>query len=506
MPLPYGRLWDFPQLIPRLLRGLWREEGTLRQKAMRGGVWVLASMGLTNTLGMVRTIILVRLLVPQDFGIMSIAGFMLAAVAAFTQTGMATAIVQRKHVDQTTLNAAWIIQILRSLLVFLVVFLLAPWAARFYENPAICPILRLVSLTLLFAGFSNIGLSLLTKELQFRRLALFSVSIEAVSFVFTVAVALWLRSVWAIAIGWVGNSFAYLVGSYIVHPYRPRFATHWREGKQLLSFGVNLTGKGILGFLGSQGDSAVVGKVVGMAGLGLYSLANRLSNLPSDCIAQVLADVALPAYAKLQDDAERLGNAFAVGMRAVIVLAVPASVGLFVLAPDLVQVIYGDRYMPMVTCFRVLAISNLLRCVAGIVGPVFLGVGQPGVSLFFQFIRFATFAVAIYPCTKAWGITGAAVAMVLSMVTSTTWALWRVRSVVGSGALAQCGRDFAYVVGVVSIMAIAVLSVHVTGFSRSPFGLLATVACGFVVYAGAVLLLWPGMGKDARAWASEAMR
>jgi len=488
-----------------LLRGLWSEEGTLGQKAARGGVWLMGSTAVTKLLGMVQTVILVRLLVPADFGVMRVAGFLLAAIATFTQTGMGAAVVQRKEIDDATLNTAWTIGIIRNAMLFGAVFLLAPWAARFYDNPVICPILRLVGVRFVLGGLGNIGVVLLRRELNFRRHELLEVICNALAIILTVAVGFWLRSVWALAIGWVAFSCIKLVGSYIAHPYRPRLAFRWVQARMLLRFGVNLTGSGILIFLSTQGDDAVVGKIVGLTALGYYTLAFTLSNLPVVCISHVLGAVALPLYSRVQGDARRLRHAFGTVLRAVSLLALPASVGLFLLAPDLVRVVYGKSYLPMVTCFRVLILYGLLRALAATVGPVFVGVGKPRLDLVMQVVRFGLLAALIYPATGQWGITGAAAATVVSMAGCTGWAFLKVRQIVGADVLVRCFRELAAVAAATAVMALAVAALQSRGLATSAVGLLTTAASGALLYAAAMFALRPRLFARAKALAWNAL-
>ncbi len=136
-------------LTRSVARGLWSDGGSLGQKAVRGGIWVLGSGTVILILGTVQTIILVRLLVPDDFGVMRVTGFVLAAIATFTATGMGAAIIQRKEVSRETLDTAWSIGIIRNMGLFLAVFSVAPCVARFYQNPLTSPILRLVSVRFL---------------------------------------------------------------------------------------------------------------------------------------------------------------------------------------------------------------------------------------------------------------------------------------------------------------------------------------------------------------------
>lgn len=480
------------------MRGLWRAEGSVSQKAVRGAFWTVANEWVSTALGFVQTVILVRLLVPADFGIMRIAAFLLALVLTFTRTGMDAAIIQRQYAGRKTIDSAWTINLVRSVLLYAAVFFAAPYVARFYGNPVICPILRVVGLKLLFAGFTNIGLALLRKDLDFRVHELFFAATHAVGVAVTLVGAFILRSVWAIAIGQVVAAGIQMVASYVVHPYRPRPVFDWAENRKLLGFGLNLTGSGILVFLSTQGDDALVGKVVGLTGLGYYTLAYGLSILPLKTITRVLSSVSFPAFSKLQGDLRRLARAFSRVQMVVSALVLPASIGLLLVAPDLVRVVYGQRYMPMVPCFQVLVIYGMVRAIGATTGPVFLATGNPRIALGVQAIRLGVLAAVIYPMTVRWGISGAAAATTLSISACTLWSFMRLRHILEVGVLSRWAAHLGRLVLPLAAMSAAVLFLGEVPAAAA--GRLALkVASGVVVYFLVLVIVFPELRGEARA-------
>jgi len=479
----------------RLGRNLWSEEGSVGQKAVRSAVWVTASAGTTQGLAMVRTVILVRLLVPEDFGIMRVAGFLLAAMGVFTRTGMGQAIVQRKDVDEATLNTAWTIGVIRGVGLFAATFAVAPWVARFYENPLISPILRVIAFKFLIGAFANIGVTLLRKELSFRKHEMYEAATNFLGIAFTVAMAFWLRSVWALAFGHLGFALLGLIGSYMVHPYRPKLALHAEKAWPLIHFGKHLLASGIVMFLKTQLDDAIVGKMLGMEALGFYALAYRLSNLPARWITSTIGAVTFPAYSKLQDDRKRLGQAFLRVLRLNTALVMPAAAGLFVLAPDIVRVVYGEAYMPMVSAFRALCLFGLLRSLAATTDSVFTAVGKPHIVTVLVTANLCIMLALIYPLTKAYGIAGTAWATVVPNLM-----LWPLNFGLVSHLTKLPGRQMLRVVaapvfsssamvGLISVVRVSVEGVHAAA-------LVGLVLAGAVFYFG---LLFPISGESRRS-------
>jgi len=176
-----------------------------------------------------------------------------------------------------------------------------------------------------------------------------------------------------------------------------------------------------------------------------------------------------------------------------------ASLGLLLLAPDLVRVVYGARYAPMIGCFQILILYGFFRALTAVAGPLFIGTGRPHLELSLQVVRVSTLAVAIYPATKAWGISGAALSTVFSMGISMVWAFSRVYGILGGPVLLCWARESVRVSAALAAMAGVVWAARYFGVSASVFGLIGTVFVGAVVYGAALFVIWPKLLVEGRS-------
>ena len=423
-------------LLRRLTRAAWRSEGSLAQKTVRSGFWVFSGSLLSRIAGVVQTIILVRLLAPADFGLMRIAGIAVGAILVFTQTGVDTAVIQKKDVRRETLNTAWTIGVVRGIILYAALFLMAPAVARFYAKSMIAPILRVVSLRMLILAFQNIGLTLLRKELDFRKNETLELAITFLSVTTTVVAGIILHSVWALVIGQLLSAAAKLIGSYVIHPFRPRLQFVWQEAKALLSFGVFIMATGVVIFLKQWMDSAIVGKLLNMEQLGFYSLAYTLSNLPATWITRTTSSVLFCTYSQIQTKPQVLGGVFLKVYQLVSALLVPTSVGLYVLAPHLVEIVYGTRYAPMLPAFRVLCIYGLLRALGGLTGPVFQGVGKPWILTAVAAANVTVMAALLFTLIPRHQLAGAAWATTLPSIVGVALCFYLVTRITRCGVAA----------------------------------------------------------------------
>jgi len=388
---------------------------SLSQRAVRGGIWVFALRITRRILGMGRTIILARLLAPSDFGLMGIAGLAMSTLDIFSRTGFGTALIQKKEDTDKYLNTAWTISVLRGVVLFAILFFSAPLIAVFFKNAEVTPILKVIAISFLLGGLTNIGIIYFQKELDFGKQFIYQLSRTIASISVSITLAFILRNVWVLVYAMLAGGIVGLVTSYSLHPYRPKISLDTKKIKDLFSFGKWMLGSSIIIFLATQGDDAFLGKVLGVTALGFYQMAFNLSNMPVTEITHVISQVAFPAYSRLQDDLSKLKEAYLKILQLTTFISMPLAAGIFILAPDLTWILLGQKWMPMAPALRVLAISGLIRSVTAVGGALFLGIGKPNEDFRMNVLRVLTLAISIYPLTKIWGITGTSLSVVLAI-------------------------------------------------------------------------------------------
>lgn len=398
----------------RDLKNLFEPGQTLSQKVVRGGFWVFALRITQQVFNFVRLIILARVLAPSDFGLMGIALLTIATLETFSQTGFQQALIQKKENIETYLNTAWTVLILRGLLLFVVLFFIAPSAATFFDAPKALPIIRIIGLAILFRAFTNIGVVYFQKELEFNKQFIYQFSGTLADFIVAVSAALILRSVWALVFGLLAGNFVRFIISYFIHPYKPHISFDLEKTRELFGFGKWILGSSILMFLITQGDDIFVGKLLGITALGFYQMAYKISNMPVTEITRVVSQVTFPAYSKLQDDLPKLREAYLKVLQIVAFLSIPMATLIFILAPDLTRIFLGEKWMPIVPAMQVLAIFGAIRSIGATLGPVYTAKGRPDYPTKLNFMRFILIVILIYPLTVRFGILGTALTVLLA--------------------------------------------------------------------------------------------
>ncbi len=388
----------------------------LAQRVIKGGFWVFGLNISTRFLRFISTLVLARLLVPSDFGVLGIALLSIALLENFSLTGFDRALIQKKENINGFLNTAWTISIVRAVILFLILFSSASMVAAFFKIRGSEQILRVLALSLILDGVANIGIVFFSKEMDFKRLFIYRASGAVAYMVVAIPLAFILRNIWALAFGILAEKIVCLILSYILHPYRPSLDLDLEKARELYGFGKWLFAIGILAYLITQGDNAFVGRVLGATALGFYAMAYRISTLPLEDIYKTASSVMFPAYSALQGDVTKLREAYLRTLRVVTFITFPVAGMIFVLSYEFTKIFLGQVWLPMVPLIKILSFYGVLSSIGVLTGALFQAIGKPQIDTKFVLYRLVIMALLMYPLASLWGTAGVAVAVVISRI------------------------------------------------------------------------------------------
>jgi O-antigen/teichoic acid export membrane protein len=380
---------------------------------MRGGLWAFAIRIFSQVLRLAALVILARLLVPEDFGLLGITLLTVAVLEVFTQTGFQAALVQKKGDVEQFMNTAWTVHAVRGFILYGILYLIAPLIGAFFGTPGVVPLLQVLGITLVLRGLTNVRILYFQKELEFHKEFIYQITASVAQVAVSVSLAVIYRSVWALVLGYLAGDTARLVVSYVLIPRFPRPQLARAHFKEMFTFGKWVFGSSILAFLVTHGDDAFVGKMLGATALGFYQLAYRVSNLPATQITHVISQVTFPAYSKMQDDIPRLREAYLRVLQLTTFFAFPIAGLILVLGGDFTRLFLGEKWLPMVPAMQVLAFWGALRSMAASIGPVYNAIGRPDIGTKLSLAGLVLIAGLIYPFTCHEGILGASLAVLI---------------------------------------------------------------------------------------------
>lgn len=393
-------------------------KGPFYKKVMKSGLWAFALRASNRILNLIRLLILARFLAPNDFGLLGIALLTIATIETFTQTGFHAALIQKKEQTERYLNATWTALVIRGIFLFLIIYLISPYSAVFFNTPGAVMIIKAIGLTILFQSFHNIGVLYFQKELEFKKQYVYQMSGTVTNFSVAVVAVLLLHNVWALVYGIIAGNLVTLFISYLIHPYRPRFELDLSKVRELFGYGRWIMGTTILVFLLTQGDDILVGRLLGVTALGFYQLAYRISNTSTTEISHVISQVTFPAYSKIQDNIEKLKEAYFNVLQVTSFLSIPIGGLILVMAPDFTEIFLGEKWMPMVPALQILAIYGIGRSLSAVRGVFFQATGNPEIVTKLSLLNLSVLAILIFPLTLKWGIVGTSLSVLFGSMVS----------------------------------------------------------------------------------------
>lgn len=350
---------------------------SLMDRTTRAAQWRLGSAIVGAVAQLAVGILLARLLPPSDFGVITLAFVVLGLVRPFADLGIAGAVMQRKELSERHIRTAFTFSVVLGLAVAAVVAISAPLAAVMMREPMVTSVVRWLSVGFAIQGTSVVPDALLRRRLDFKR----RFFIETGSYLFgyggvAVSLALLGYGVWSLVWGGLAQTLLLSVAELasIRHSVRPLLAR--RELGELLNFGFGASMSACVNFVARNGDNFVVGRWIGSEGLGLYSRAYALMNLPFTYAASAMSSVLLPALSQVQEEPLRLRRAYLLLTRVAAIVSAPAMGTMAIVAPHLVRSLYGPRWIGAVLPLQILCIAGYFRALYHIGGIVALSAGR----------------------------------------------------------------------------------------------------------------------------------
>ncbi len=463
----------------------------------RGAVWMILFKWVERGLGLISTLILVRLLSPADFGVVAMGLsfiFMGELLAAFS---FDVALIQNQRATPNHYHSAWTLNVALGAGIAAFMLLLASPIAGFYGRPEVFPVVCVLALGPLLASLENIGVVAFRKDLEFRKEFLFQVSRKVIGFVVTVPLAFWLRSYWALVAGILASKLGGTLVSYWAHPFRPRVS--FSEIRSLMNFSRWLLLNNVVGFLKERSSDFVIGRLNGPAALGLYNVSYEFSNLPTNEIGAPINRALLPGYAKLKDDPVQVRITFANVAGVLAVIAIPVGAGMFAVAPFLVPVLLGQKWLGGVPLMEILSLNSALLVFHGNIVTLLIASGHPAAVMRTNAYFVGLLLVGMLLLVPRFGALGAAWSALAACVLSTPIYLYQLRHFVGIPM-----RRFLEVVirpvlaAIVMILAVRfALPDYDTAMSTASAGIVLAggVVLGMLTYGLALIGLWFAGGR-----------
>lgn len=390
------------------------KQHSLKQKATTGLVWTALQKYSTMVIQFVSGIILARLLTPQDYGCIGMITIFMVLAEAFIEGGFGSALIQKKNPTQEDYSTIFFWNIGVAIILYLVLYFFAPAIARFYNISLLSKVLRVQGVVLFIYALNVVQNNRLRKMLNFKILAIVTVSTSLISLIVTIIMAYKGFGVWSLVFQNIITAAIPAIVFWFYVRWRPSFIFSKQSFKELFGFGFYMFLTNLINKFGQQIQGLLIGRVYDARTMGYYSKANSTERLASSSISQIMTQVTFPLYSEVQNDLKKLGAMIRQLSMTVSYLTFPLMFILILCAKPIFVLLYSDRWVDSVPYFQVLCLSGLAYCMQSVNYQSISAIGKSRLLFVWTFIKRIIGILFVVGGLLLFGMKGLLIGMVLS--------------------------------------------------------------------------------------------
>lgn len=380
--------------------------GDIKRSVATGAALMVMFKTLSRFLGLISTMILARILVPEDYGLIAMAMSFYVLIEIMAAMGFDVLLIQKDHLEKSDYDSAFSMKLVFYIVLSSLLFIAAPLAANFYEEPRLIDIIHVLSVSMFLTGIENIKMVDFRRKLEFKREFWFQLSVKIAGFVVTVPLAFIWGNYWALVTGMVVSRIASFVLSYVLIPYKPSLC--FEKAVEFFHFSKWMFLTNILYFLDRKLPDFILGKLLGTSALGVYSLSSELANYPNTELCAPINRALFPGYSRLKNNLPELQKTYidVLGILALIVL--PIGFGLSATAEYVVAIILGAQWTAAVEPLQILSIAFVCSALPSNSGYIYYALGLPRISFYSNFVKMLVLGPLLFYMANNYGLMGAA--------------------------------------------------------------------------------------------------
>lgn len=382
------------------------KENSLSSRVITGGKWMILLRILGKGTSVITSLILARLLTPEDFGLVAVGLIIVSLLKSFSDVGIKQALIveSQKNTDDF-LDTAWSVEIIRGALIFIVVYFTAELITDFFNEPEAVNFVRVLGLGPLITSLASIRIIYLQKELEFKKQFIFEITNPVISFVISIILAFTLQNAWAIVLGNLCAAFGQSLISYYLMPFLPKFKFNFSYFRKMFSFGKWILLSSFLSYFAMELDTYIAAKAFDARLLGIYTLAFTIATKPTIEIGKALGKVLFPAFAKMAKDKLRLKKSFFKASSLLYMIIVSISITLHFISESFVQSVLDPGWIEMILPLKILSLAALFNGLRIISSGLFNGISKPNLVFIQAFVRLILLIISLLILTNFYQLT-----------------------------------------------------------------------------------------------------
>lgn len=379
--------------------------------------WNAVKMIVVTAVQFIIMVLIGHFISPEDFGLYGIINVVLGLALLLTDAGFANAIIYNQEEDINKISSLFFVTLLLGGILAIILIIVSPLIATFYEEPKITKLLFLASLNLIVVPFGQVFLALARKNLEFKKITIVEIVSSAIQLITMLILAVNHMGV----IGLILSKIFYSATGAILYfyicrnKYKIRLAVNMQEIKHYITFGFYQLGEKVTNYINSNIDYILIGKLLGTQALGIYTLAYQLMMMPIIRINPVLIESAFPLFAKMKNDNNVLNQNYYKLQKTISLMLFPICLMIFILAPEIIDVLYGPKWIEAALILRILSIKGILISLGNPINCILLTKGRPDLGFKWNVIAAVGMLITTLISVQ-WGIKGVAIGSLIFMV------------------------------------------------------------------------------------------
>jgi len=402
---------------------------SIKEKTLQGLTWNSISQVGKLVSQLIITAILARLLAPGDFGLIGMATVFTGFASIFNNMGLSGALIQKQDIDEDHLSSVFWFQVCVGWVLMVVMMLASSGIARFYRVPRLQPMLMVMSVNFVLSSFIVVQQSILTKNLDFKKLAVRDVYAVIIAGIVAIVTAYAGCGAWSLVYQMLVFTAINGILLWNLSPWRPRAKFSRKAIKEIFPFSAHLTGADILYYFSRNIDYLLIGRFLGAEPLGYYTLAYKIMLVPIQNISWVITKVLFPVFSKIQNDLEKIRRVYLKTVKAIALVTFPMMFVIIGIAPELITVLFGVRWQPSVFPIQVLSLCGAIQAIVSLNSSVNLARGKANIQLYMIALSTLLSSAAIVIGLR-WGIRGVAIGYTLQGIVYSQIALYVLRRLI----------------------------------------------------------------------------
>lgn len=449
-------------------------------------VWRFAERCGAQLVSFIVSIVLARILAPEDYGTIALVTVFTAILQVFVDSGLGTALIQKKDADEIDFSSVFYFNFVVCLILYLGMFAAAPFIADFYGDVTLVPVIRILSLTIVISGVKGIQQAYVSRNMLFKRFFFSTIGGTIFSAVLGIAMAYAGFGIWALVAQQLSNTFIDTLILWITVRWRPIKSFSWTRLKYLLSFGWKLLVSSLLDTAYNNLRNLIIGKMYSSSDLAFYNQGDKFPKVIVTNINASIDSVLLPTMSSAQDDKERVKQMTRRAIKTSTYVMAPLMMGLAFCAEPIVSLVLTDKWLPCVPFLRIFCTTYMFWPVHTANLNAINAMGRSDWFLRLEIIK-KIMGMTILLSTMWFGVMAMAYSLLLSSVLSQIINSWPNRKLLGYGYLEQV-RDFAPGILLAVIMGICVYFISFLHLSTI-VTLLIQFIVGAAIYIGVSAIL-----------------